>query len=71
MQIFNAGAVRMLGYQAADVVNRITPADISDPPELIARAAVLSLELAPRHARFRSAGIQGLAWSEARRQIAA
>jgi hypothetical protein len=28
-----------------DLVNRITPADISDPTELIARAAALSAEL--------------------------
>src|SRR6202049_1160911 len=35
----------MLAYAAADVVTRITPADISDPQELIARATVLSLEL--------------------------
>ena len=46
IQIFNVGAERMLGYAASDVVNRITPADISDPQELIARAATLSLELA-------------------------
>ena len=45
IQIFNVGAERMLGYAAADMVNRITPADISDPQELIARAAALSLEL--------------------------
>ncbi|HTD27912.1 MAG TPA: PAS domain S-box protein [Xanthomonadaceae bacterium] len=45
IQIFNVGAERMLGYTALDVVNRITPADISDPQELIARAATLSLEL--------------------------
>ena len=45
IQIFNVGAERMLGYAASDVVNRITPADISDPQELIARAAALSLEL--------------------------
>ena len=45
IQIFNVGAERMLGYAAADVVNRITPADISDPQELIARAASLSMEL--------------------------
>jgi PAS domain-containing protein len=44
IQIFNVGAERMLGYAAADVVNRITPADISDPRELIARATALSLE---------------------------
>jgi PAS domain S-box-containing protein len=46
IQIFNVGAERMLGYAAADVVNRITPADISDPQELIARADALSAELA-------------------------
>jgi PAS domain S-box-containing protein len=45
IQIFNVGAERMLGYAAADVVNKITPADISDPQELIARAAALSAEL--------------------------
>jgi len=45
IQIFNVGAERMLGYEALDVVNKITPADISDPQELIARAAALSLEL--------------------------
>jgi PAS domain S-box-containing protein len=45
IQIFNVGAERMLGYIAADVMNKITPADISDPQELIARAAALSLEL--------------------------
>ena len=45
IQIFNVGAERMLGYTAADLVNRITPADISDPEEVIARAEALSLEL--------------------------
>ena len=45
IQIFNVGAERMLGYAAGDVINQITPADISDPQELIARAAALSLEL--------------------------
>src|SRR6202140_1519091 len=46
IQIFNVGAERMLGFAAADVMNRITPADISDPQELIARAKALSVELA-------------------------
>ena len=46
IQIFNVGAERMLGYAALDVVNKITPADISDPQELIARAKALSVELA-------------------------
>jgi PAS domain S-box-containing protein len=45
IQIFNVGAERMLGYRAADVMNTITPADISDPQELIARAEALSVEL--------------------------
>jgi PAS domain S-box-containing protein len=45
IQIFNVGAERMLGYVAADVVNKITPAHISDPQEVIARATALSLEL--------------------------
>ncbi|HQS58457.1 MAG TPA: PAS domain S-box protein [Gallionellaceae bacterium] len=46
IQIFNVGAERMLGYKAADVMNKITPADISDPQEVIARAKALSAELA-------------------------
>ena len=45
IQIFNVGAERMLGYAAADVMNQITPADISDPREVIARAKALSVEL--------------------------
>jgi len=46
IQIFNVGAERMLGYTAAEVMNKITPADISDPQELIVRAKWLSAELA-------------------------
>jgi len=45
IQIFNVGAERMLGYTAAEVMNKITPADISDPQEVIARALALSAEL--------------------------
>ncbi len=45
IQIFNVGAERMLGYTAAEVVNRVTPADLSDPVELVARAMTLSAEL--------------------------
>jgi PAS domain S-box-containing protein len=44
IQIFNVGAQRMLGYTADDVVNTLTPASISDGPELIERAAMLSSE---------------------------
>src|ERR1035438_8826649 len=47
IQLFNVGAERMLGYTAIEVVDKITPADISDPREVIARAKALSLELAP------------------------
>jgi PAS domain S-box-containing protein len=45
IQIFNVGAERMLGYTAAEVMNKITPADISDPQEVVARAKELSAEL--------------------------
>jgi PAS domain S-box-containing protein len=45
IQIFNVGAERMLGYAAADVMNKTTPADISDPQEVITRAKTLSAEL--------------------------
>ena len=44
IQIFNIGAERMLGYTAEEVINRVTPANLSDKPELFARAAALSLE---------------------------
>ncbi|MEO8304306.1 MAG: ATP-binding protein [Betaproteobacteria bacterium] len=46
IQLFNVGAERMLGYKAADVVNRISPSDIHDPEEVRARAEALSAELA-------------------------
>jgi PAS domain S-box-containing protein len=45
IQIFNVGAERMLGYAAGEVMNKITPADISDPQEVIARANALSREI--------------------------
>jgi len=46
IQLFNVGAERILGYTAAEVVNKINPSDIHDPQEVIARAKELSLELA-------------------------
>ena len=46
IQLFNVGAERMLGYSAEEVVNKISPSDIHDPQEVIARAKALSLELA-------------------------
>ena len=45
IQLFNVGAERMLGYSAVEMVDKITPADISDPLELVARAEALSQEL--------------------------
>lgn len=45
IQLFNVGAERMLGYSAAEVVNLITPAGISDADEMVERAEALSLEL--------------------------
>jgi len=46
IQIFNVGAQRMLGHMAVDVIDRITPADLSDPQEVVARAEALSAEFA-------------------------
>src|SRR6204780_189848 len=46
IQLFTGGPERMLGYAAIEVVDKIPPADISDPQEVIARAEALSLELA-------------------------
>src|SRR4030095_12623314 len=46
IQLFNVGAERMLGYLAAEVVNKSTPSDIHDPLEVMTRAQALSLELA-------------------------
>src|SRR5688572_9116854 len=45
IRIFNIGAERLLGYAAAEVIGRMTPVDLHDPQELIARAAALSEEL--------------------------
>src|SRR3954468_16575164 len=45
IQLFNVGAERMLGYTAAEVLNQITPAEFSDPQELVVRADALSAEL--------------------------
>jgi signal transduction histidine kinase/AmiR/NasT family two-component response regulator len=45
IQLFNVGAEHMLGYTAAEVVNKISPSDIHDPQEVMVRAQALSLEL--------------------------
>ena len=51
IQLFNVGAERMLGYTALEVVDKITPADISDPQEVIARAKALSAGARPPRSR--------------------
>ncbi len=43
---FNAGAERMLGYAASEVVHKSNPGDLLDLDELMARAEALSLEYA-------------------------
>jgi PAS domain S-box-containing protein len=48
IRFFNAGAERMLGYAAAEVVDKIDPADLHDLDELMARADALSLEFGAR-----------------------
>ncbi len=62
IQLFNVGAERMLGYQAAEVVNKINPSDIHDPREVTARAQALSLELATTI----TPGFQALAFKASR-----
>ena len=62
IQLFNVGAERMLGYQAADVVNKISPSDIHDPQEVTARAQALSVELATTI----SPGFEALAFKASR-----
>ena len=62
IQLFNVGAERMLGYQAAEVVNKISPSDIHDPGEVAARAQILSLELDTQI----NAGFEALAFKASR-----
>jgi signal transduction histidine kinase/CheY-like chemotaxis protein len=45
IQLFNAGAERMLGYRAKEVVDRLSPGDLHDPIEVQMRADALSNEL--------------------------
>lgn len=62
IQVFNVGAERMLGYSASEVVDRVTPADLSDPDELVARARALTVELQTHIA----SGFDALAFKAAR-----
>jgi len=45
IQTFNAAAERMLGYEAAEVIGKLTPEIIHDRQEVIDRAVSLSAEL--------------------------
>ena len=67
IQLFNVGAERMLGYTAIEVVDKITPADISDPQEVIARAKALSRELATPI----TPGFEALVFKERARRVRA
>ena len=62
IQLFNVGAERMLGYVAAEVVNKITPSDIHDSREVMERANALSIELAANIAP----GFEALAFKASR-----
>jgi PAS domain S-box-containing protein len=62
VQLFNAGAELMLGFAASDVVDKITPADISDPTELSLRAAALSKD----HSIRITPGFEALVFKAAR-----
>jgi len=62
VQLFNAGAELMLGYTASDVVDKITPAEISDPQELRSRATTLSKE----HGASITPGFEALVFKAAR-----
>src|SRR5450755_4640539 len=62
IQLFNVGAERLLGYTAAEVVNKLTPSDIHDPEEVMARARMLSCELGTQIAP----GFEALAFKASR-----
>ena len=62
IQIFNVGAEAMLGYSADEVIDIMTPADLSDKQELNARAAALSLEFG----EIITSGFQALVYKAAR-----
>jgi len=62
IQIFNVGAEKMLGYSAAEVMNTMTPAELSDAEELTLRADNLSLE----HGQPITSGFEALIFKAAR-----
>ncbi|WP_262965484.1 PAS domain S-box protein [Methylobacter psychrophilus] len=62
IQIFNLGAENMLGYQADEVLNQLTPADFSDHQELLTRAMTLSEE----QSAFITPGFEALGYKASR-----
>ncbi|MDO8412897.1 MAG: ATP-binding protein [Gallionellaceae bacterium] len=62
IQLFNAGAERMLGYSVAEVVNKLSPSDMHDAQEVRERAQALSYEFGTPIAP----GFQALAYKAAR-----
>ena len=46
VQVFNAGAERLFGYAASDVINKMAPTELRDPQDVIVRAEQLSAEFA-------------------------
>jgi len=65
IQLFNAGAERMLGYSAADVVGTMSAIDIYDPDELKARAREVGRELStPIAAHFEALTCKTWLWVE-------
>ena len=62
IQIFNRGAERMLGYTAEEVMNNLTPSDLSDPEELVERAQMLSV----KHGIPITPGFEALVFNAAR-----
>ncbi len=45
IQTFNPAAERMLGYKAEEVINKVTPAVIHEPNEVVEKAKIFSEEL--------------------------
>ena len=62
IQLFNVGAQRMLGYEAAEVVNQLTPTEMHDPADVAERASNLSREL---HVKI-APGFESLAYKASR-----
>jgi signal transduction histidine kinase/ActR/RegA family two-component response regulator len=62
IQFFNTGAERMFGYGAEEVVNKITPVELHDRQDVIARAHALSSQ----YGTVVSPGFEGLVFKASR-----